>query len=149
MFDPMATAFDGPEGITRPGEYLIAFVYFHGGIQTSRGGHPFIRCKAEVLCGDASGATLWESVYLHRKAHKRLASLCRAMGVTDPFDPADEEQLRATLMGRPLLVSVAIEERGAYRDPKIVRFCGRPFSEAEQAAAAAFVQTVDGDVIPY
>ncbi len=107
------------------GEYLLAAKFLIMKV-AKKSGKDYARILIEVLEGPAKNATFWQfqSMNLEKEGtQKRLGWGCQAMGIKNPFNPADSSQLAEAMLLRPFkaYVNRKRDQQGQYYND-IARF---------------------------
>lgn len=103
-FDP--TKYKEPDGgnwLQHSGTYIMAFTGFQKR-EWSRAGKEYVKFTVTVIAGSPSGQAgkrFSDRLFLTEAALGRLATLCKAMGWTKPFNPHSDKQIRHVMLNRP------------------------------------------------
>lgn len=119
LFDP--NSYDLPSGeggggkkydrLEEAGEYLLGIerAIEHN---STKNGKLFTKFAFVVIEGPQKGRSFLDRVFRSASAYKRLAAICRAVRVTEKFDPKKDSEMERIFEGRSLKASVKINENG-------------------------------------
>lgn len=106
-FDPSKHK-DAPVfGALKAGKYILALMGFER--RKSNEGAPYLRGRFVAIGGPSKGS-FFAGISLNTEkqmAMERLASYCRCIGRTEPFDLESDLQIARALIGKPFLADVS------------------------------------------
>lgn len=116
-FDPNDTSYDTEGGsgkfkdLKKPGTYLLGIrdCIAH---DTTKNGKSYTRFAFVVIDGPRAGESFTDRVFRDRSAYKRLAHVCRALRITERFNPGDDDAMDRMFVGRALKSKVKINDSG-------------------------------------
>jgi len=117
-FDPTDPSYE-PEGggsgkfkdLKKPGTYLLGIrdCLKH---DTTRNGKTYTRFAFVVIDGPQAGRSFTDRIFRDRSAYKRLSFICKALRITEKFNPSDDAQMDRMFVGRAFKSKVQISESG-------------------------------------
>ncbi len=114
-FDPNDKKYDTEAGkfrdLKKAGTYLLGTrqAIKH---DTTQNGKEYTRFAFVVIGGPQDNASFVDRVFRSPSSYKRLAAVCRAMRITEQFDPGNKSDVERVMVGRALKSSVTINDAG-------------------------------------
>lgn len=112
-FDPSKHK-DAPVfGALKAGKYILALMSFER--RTSNEGAPYLRGRFVAIGGPSKGS-FFAGISLNTEkqmAMERLASYCRCIGRSEPFDLDSDLQIAKALIGKPFVADVSYSKTRA------------------------------------
>jgi len=124
MFDPNQHQPDDSSGgqyLDVSGTFCLVFTSLHER-GTNRNGKDYLQFRGKVICGEPTGndgKKFTERVFITESAYKRLGAMCASMGVNEPFDLYDDEQVRRNMCNAPFKAKVQTETHNGKTYPGI------------------------------
>ncbi len=143
-FDPNAKEYDPKPGsggdfryLKKPGTYLLGLrkVLQH---DTNQNGKAFSKVAYVVIDGPQKGESFTDRIYREPTSYKRLAMICRAMRITERWDPSKGREVERVLTGRALKASVKTNRGSDDRIYAELKFPEIEFTEDELAIMEAW-----------
>ena len=113
LFDPNDSQYDTDGGqyknLVTPGEYLLGVraCVHHGRTDNDK---LFSRFAFVVIDGPKEGYSFLDRVFRSPSSYKRLSVVCRAMRITERFNPSLDKEIERLMVGRTLKSTVEVEE---------------------------------------
>lgn len=113
LFDPNDSQYDTDGGqyknLVTPGEYLLGVraCVVHGRTENDK---LFSRFAFVVIDGPRKGESFVDRVFRSPSSYKRLAVVCRAMRITERFNPSLDREIERVMLGRTLKSRVDVAD---------------------------------------
>lgn len=123
IFDPKKAKEQSNNRGIPAGEYLLAIASFKR--KESKKGKDYLNARIVVIAGAAKKRSFFDNISLdtdNSGAMFRLSMLSEQCGVDAPFDLADDDDIKANLVGRPFKAKVSLKHENGYSNNGIERY---------------------------
>ena len=144
-FDPTSKEYDPKPGsgggdfkyLKKPGTYLLGLrkCLEH---DTNVNGKAFSKVAIVVIAGPQKGESFTDRIYREPSSYKRLAMICRAMRITERWDPSKGRELERVMTGRAFKAKVKTQKGNDGNIYAEIKFPELEFTESERAIMEAW-----------